>query len=259
MKSKKGFTLIELIIVLAIIAIIGAIAVPLAFTAIDSSKKTVCEANRTTARRMIPQDEALRGSLYTAAEIEAFVTDNKIVCPKGGTITSRRLRGEIGMNAIIVACSIHVDGTYASRGVWMDFMRFIDDNPSITSNDDLRRDFLAANGGKWPTLTVDGTTYYIQPFYSQTADKNLPLEDRVWLYATTDTGTANNWFVPFVFNPATEKWYKATKYDGTGSGSGSINNVKDVYELEKWVTQGTHSSGEKQWNELKDFKEGTQK
>ncbi|MEG0177935.1 MAG: prepilin-type N-terminal cleavage/methylation domain-containing protein [Oscillospiraceae bacterium] len=37
-KSKKGFTLIELIVVLAILAVIAAIAVPTAFGAIDKAK-----------------------------------------------------------------------------------------------------------------------------------------------------------------------------------------------------------------------------
>lgn len=38
-KTKKGFTLIELIVVLAILAVIMAIAVPTAFSSIDSARK----------------------------------------------------------------------------------------------------------------------------------------------------------------------------------------------------------------------------
>lgn len=255
MKNKKGFTLVELIVVLAILAILVVIAVPIAFGSLDASKKTVCVANRTTAKRMISQDEVLRGSLYTIPEIETFITNNEIVCPKGGKITTRRLRGELGMNAIVVACSQHVEGAFASRGVWLDFMRFMDDNSKITSNDELRAKFLAANGGKWPTITVGTSVYNIQPFYSDKGDKTLPLEERVWLYATTDNQSANQWFVPFVFNPATEKWYSATNYDGTGQGSSPINVPVDVFDLENIIATSTHSNGQKIWKELTEFKE----
>ncbi|MBQ1517912.1 MAG: prepilin-type N-terminal cleavage/methylation domain-containing protein, partial [Clostridia bacterium] len=37
-KSRKGFTLIELVIVIAILAIISAIAIPVIVTSINSSK-----------------------------------------------------------------------------------------------------------------------------------------------------------------------------------------------------------------------------
>ena len=45
MKQKRGFTLVELIIVLAILAIIAAIAVPTAFGSIEKAKDRAAEAS----------------------------------------------------------------------------------------------------------------------------------------------------------------------------------------------------------------------
>lgn len=253
--NKKGFTLVEMIVVLAILAILMGIAVPVAFGSIENSKKTVCVANRETARRIVPQDEALRDSKYTIAEIEKFIVDNKIICPAKGVFTVRRLRGTVGIDSVVIGCSKHKDGVSESRGVYVDFMQFIDDNPSITSNDTLRQKFFEANGGKWPTLKVDSATYYIQPYYSQTADSELPLEDKVWLYASTDNGTEGKWFAPFVFNPTTEKWYSATTWDGTSQGATAINVTDDIYALEKWLQEGKHSSGKNIWKPLDKFEE----
>ena len=44
-KSRKGFTLIELVIVIAILAIISAIAIPVIVTSINSSKLSVMESD----------------------------------------------------------------------------------------------------------------------------------------------------------------------------------------------------------------------
>ena len=51
-KSKKGFTLAELLIVVAIIAVLVAIAVPLFIGALDNAKKGVFEANMRSLRGM---------------------------------------------------------------------------------------------------------------------------------------------------------------------------------------------------------------
>ena len=49
-KSKKGFTLAELLIVVAIIAVLTAIAVPLFVTSLQKAKEAAFDANKDTVR-----------------------------------------------------------------------------------------------------------------------------------------------------------------------------------------------------------------
>ena len=49
-KSKKGFTLAELLIVVAIIAVLTAIAVPLFVTSLQKAEEATFNANKDTVR-----------------------------------------------------------------------------------------------------------------------------------------------------------------------------------------------------------------
>ena len=73
-KSKKGFTLAELLIVVAIIAILVAIAVPLFVGALNEARENVKNANI----------RAVRGAAVTTIlteDSDAYETDGKLVGP----------------------------------------------------------------------------------------------------------------------------------------------------------------------------------
>jgi prepilin-type N-terminal cleavage/methylation domain-containing protein len=99
--NNKGFTLIELIVVIAILAILSAIAVPRFSTITENARRDVCEANRHELKHayeiyLVQNDEA-----DTDINFTAFVNEyDQEICPEGGIIS--RSEGKID-------CSIHFD------------------------------------------------------------------------------------------------------------------------------------------------------
>ncbi len=84
-RTKKGFTLAELLIVVAIIAVLTAIAVPLFVTSIDKANQTVFQSNQ-DAVRSAGLVEALSDEDYP---LDQLGTDKVIVVT--GTFTGNKL------------------------------------------------------------------------------------------------------------------------------------------------------------------------
>ena len=87
-KKSDGFTLVELIIVIAILGIIGAMAVPRIAGFKRTAEESVCAANRKTVERMysaflVEKDIDHEDSIFNQFVIENF--DG--VCPNGGVIS----------------------------------------------------------------------------------------------------------------------------------------------------------------------------
>lgn len=61
-RSKKGFTLVELLIVVAIIAVLVAIAIPVYSTQLEESREAVDEANLQTVKTLAQADWMLEQS-----------------------------------------------------------------------------------------------------------------------------------------------------------------------------------------------------
>lgn len=90
-KNKKGFTLIELIVVIAIVAVLAAIGIPTMLGLVDDAKQKAADADAkvfaTTAQLLLTQAEALGGginkpgvSTNTAKPTATLAsTDNQII------------------------------------------------------------------------------------------------------------------------------------------------------------------------------------
>jgi len=102
-KKSGGFTLVEIIVVIAILGIIAAIPIPRLTGFRSMAEESVCEANRKTVERMYLAFLVENDMDHTDNIFNEFIIDNfNEVCPAGGVI-----RYEDGK----VKCSVHEDGS----------------------------------------------------------------------------------------------------------------------------------------------------
>ena len=104
MSKKRGFTLIEVMIVVLVISIMLAIAVPSWIKVRETSNKTACDDNRhhiLQAKQFWMQDQGkVSTDVATSADLVPTYIKSFPKCPEGGTYT-------IGDGNAEVKCSIH--------------------------------------------------------------------------------------------------------------------------------------------------------
>ncbi|MEG1547457.1 MAG: prepilin-type N-terminal cleavage/methylation domain-containing protein [Clostridia bacterium] len=254
--AKHGFTLVELIVVIAILVILAAILIPLVGGYIDDAEAAVCLANRHTlmrdysvARRLNP---ALTPESYIATYPDAL---NAGLCPSSVIYTI----SEDSEHQLTVFCMKHSDEReYAPIGLaeiiksirdkWQKMtdaqkrafnLKYMKSNNTIMpSNDAFRRAASEQVGGSWPKASTalvsaskdiaaqNGITdrynsLYIQPYI-------IPQTGKTVIFAVDSSGT--NWNAKMIYEPESKQWYR---YIGgkTGYGLAALSSTLTYDEV----------------------------
>ncbi len=94
MKLKKGFTLVEIMIVVAIIAILAAVAIPNFVKYRRNSQASACVSNLKQIQGAIEQARMAGKTDYAATDLfgeKGYIKGGEPTCPAGGTYTYLQL------------------------------------------------------------------------------------------------------------------------------------------------------------------------
>lgn len=141
-KNCFGFTLAELLIVIAIIGVLVGIMIPVFGTALEKSRAAVCAANRRSLMSALAASQLMEG--YSSLEDAYTHTEageiTQYTCPSGGTIS---------VDGNTISCSKHgVDGELID-------VTQAQDKLNGSSGFDAIRKYFEDNDGKLPELTKD--------------------------------------------------------------------------------------------------------
>lgn len=107
---RAGFTLLEMVVVIAILAILLALIVPNVAGYLGDASVTACQANRRAILNLYDL-ERMAGTGATLDELvrnedHAYFSSN-LACPRGGTYSA----SEEGDGSYVIRCSVHDDVT----------------------------------------------------------------------------------------------------------------------------------------------------
>lgn len=264
-QSSQGFTLAELLIVVAIIAVLVAVSIPIFTSRLEHSREVVCENNRKTLVHQIWY-ERMSDDSFTQEDANKLIKDSDAYCPSRGAEEDYDLTA---FDEFIVTVSCPKHGGTASGGTesvlttgqkfLSEFQDFLKTYSGSKQNHLIRTEFYS-NFGNDPILTVNGKNYVIEPFYYTDPDSSATIEERTFLFAREDKGHTNNgWNVPFVYNVKEGKWYASLNYNGNIGSSNSINSYKDIDALNHAVHNEKQTNGRPKWTELTGYIESWDK
>lgn len=216
---RRGFTLIELIVVLAIIAVLTALIAPNAVNYMQSSAAAVCAANRRGAKQELTVELALNGD---AANLDSVMERYADGCPGGG-----KLYYKLSDSGVFVGCSLHLPGEVVSVDRYIEATKAVGKTSPYAGRDKVV-EYLVNNGGLdkvSDTMLADaglsGEELYWRPYYvGSTADPQIVL-----FAAPGETGV-NGWRARMVY--VNGELYVAAEEYGSVAGFYKYKTAEEI-------------------------------
>lgn len=236
--AADGFTIAELLIVVAIVAVLVAVAIPVFTASLESAKEGTCLANRRSmyAEVVTTAMNSEKTEAQMFAELDAKRGELGYTCPDNGTWTWNE-------STRTISCSEHPgeadeSGIAASKTYLEDWLKFVEDYAGYKNNSSMRDSFFETGGN--PKLVFEGNEYDVQPFYQSKSGES-------WLFAKA--GTSNSWNAGFVYDPIDQSWYRCiTSRDKPGSMS--ITLFEDAEDLHKYTTGEKTDKYNNKWEKV---------
>ncbi len=110
-RGERGWTLVELIIVIIILGLIAGVSIPAYLNLTDNAKINACQAQQAAIKSAVLLHYAKnQGTLPDSLTTGMFVNATIPTCPSGGTITYTKVSDSI----FTVSCSIPSHNTPAT-------------------------------------------------------------------------------------------------------------------------------------------------
>lgn len=236
LRHEAGFTLAELLVVVAIVGVLVAIAIPTFITQLEKAEAATCESNRRSLKSMVTIEAMFNKDADQAGYLEGLLTDcmkqlgdqtnGNSLCPKKGSYS---IQGNLETGGIAVKCSIHglsMDEEMQSNissifdGTWWTVVG--SDGKPLRGDDRARKEYAKKYGiTEWPEVKgTNGETFYLE-FKSYGNSSST-----IFLYAGKNKDpNSNDWTAHYLCDSTGEltgakgQWYRLPKSVGIGVGS----------------------------------------
>lgn len=250
-KHSAGFTLAELLIVVAILLVLIAIAVPLFTGALGKAEDATCASNRRSVQSMFYAAYALgddkdSDSIFNQCIDEMETENNNTTCPTGGTYVRK---DDDGQGHIVVQCSRHGMDADLSMWYWVQetfngaWHQFTDkDGHRLTGDPDIRKQYAEQHGlTEWGSVKglgkngEDATLYIEFKSYGNSASSTF-----LYAGANKDPG-ATDWVAYYICDntgllggDSKGQWYRVTSNPhGENIAKNSAEEMRAILEKNK--------------------------
>lgn len=235
-RHTAGFTLAELLVVVAIVAVLVAVAIPVFTGALGNTEEATCAANRRSVKSMYTNAWLLdqnqnQQTLFGNCVAQIKKQNNDVLCPSEGNYTATFTSN----GAVIIKCDVHGLGLDDELGSWLATYK------GPYSGDESARKAYAADKGltSWHSVKgLDEETYYLQfKSYNNSAAN-------AFLYAgpTSTIENSNSWRAKYICDNnglygTPGQWYELPKVEGISMyGNGAEDKLIKLLETGTPVT-----------------------